>query len=260
MGRSKMNPHLSRKQNRERRENLKYSRSKKVRSELKAKKNMEEGNMQQQVVPHKKALLTARMLQLKRQRQEAEEATRMPDTFAAPPAKRRRGETSEPEPAAPPASFPPPAPERGRCPTGVKATRMVVAAPGCMIRVGEDLGSAPVRRLTRDSILWVAEVRGRRGRIVSPEEGWVSVRDSEGAVICDEAPEGESDGEWDGDGKGTVGEGVDDDEESVDTEDIDIDDLFDEGDGGGSRGKARRGSKKAPPKKVPPKRKGKGRK
>lgn len=222
MGKSKSNPYLSRRQNKQRKEEQNYRNSKKVRSLKRAEKNQREGNLQQQVFPHKKALLTARLLQLKAQREReaggdgaAPRPTRQskPLSPAAPPAARAPAAAPADHPQLGDANAPPPQPDYPG------AERWRVAATGCVVRQAETLTSPVVGRLPRDAVFWLVEKVGRRGRIVSPTQGWLSLTDSQGCTICDEAPAGADDDSWEGGGgpvdDGGEGDGDDDGDDAV---------------------------------------------
>lgn len=51
------------------------------------------------------------------------------------------------------------------------------------VRVGEALESAKVDTIKAGSLVYVAEVRGRRAHIQRPVEGWMSVRTADGVKI-----------------------------------------------------------------------------
>mmetsp|Transcript_127726 Transcript_127726/g.331085 ORF Transcript_127726/g.331085 Transcript_127726/m.331085 type:complete len:338 (+) Transcript_127726:110-1123(+) len=52
-----------------------------------------------------------------------------------------------------------------------------------MVREGESLDSAQVKLLSPGSLVWVAETKGRRARILQPVKGWMSLRSTEGIEI-----------------------------------------------------------------------------
>jgi hypothetical protein len=52
---------------------------------------------------------------------------------------------------------------------------MVIVAEGALVRKGMDLGSPELYNLKFGDVVTCAEIVGRRGRIIDPVEGWVSL-------------------------------------------------------------------------------------
>lgn len=68
MGRSGSNPHLTRRQNKERKEALKFKRVKKYRRQVLGQEKSKEHNKQLEVVGHNQAILKAKVLEVKRRK------------------------------------------------------------------------------------------------------------------------------------------------------------------------------------------------
>eukprot|EP01064_Diplonema_japonicum_P031245 TRINITY_DN5523_c0_g1_i2.p1 TRINITY_DN5523_c0_g1~~TRINITY_DN5523_c0_g1_i2.p1 ORF type:complete len:310 (+),score=92.21 TRINITY_DN5523_c0_g1_i2:61-990(+) len=184
MGRSLSNPGMSRKQNKERKEKNKFFRVKKYRKHELGKEKMKEHNKQQEVVGHNKAILNAKLDALRAERR-AKGITK--------PKRKREEIEDEPEVAEPKA------PTQVAPVTKFTGERWIVVSPGVLVRKGEELDSAEVGKLDNKTLIDVVEMKGRRGRLAAPLQGWVSIRAKDGASICQ--PDYDSDADYSEDGQ-----------------------------------------------------------
>ena len=195
MGRGS-NPYLSRKENKERKKNLNMRLCKKLRSKVSGETKMKEHRMQQQVIPHNKAIMMARVQHLRAK-------IRAENGGAPIKEKRKRDEVADNEPETEPEKKSTPAPETEENQIkrpkikNFQGERWIVVSPGVVVRQSEDLESSSVGRLDHNTILDIVQQNGRRGKIVQPLEGWVSINAKDGASICQRDYSSDDDAEID---------------------------------------------------------------
>ena len=64
----------------------------------------------------------------------------------------------------------------------------VVGQSGATVRATIELDSPVISNIEKDTDIYVAEVRGRRARIVSPVQGWASIKTEQGYEILQAQP------------------------------------------------------------------------
>ncbi|KAJ9473258.1 hypothetical protein DIPPA_08051 [Diplonema papillatum] len=209
MGRSQAHPTLSRRDNKKRKENERFFRVKKYRKEVLGKKKQTEHNLQQTVVGHNRSILKARVLALIEKRRAARlskipsaagTATVATTTADEPPLESANADDAS-ESDAPADAEEEPRPDEADVQAEPKerhvreGEKWKVVSPGAVVRTGEGLLSDVVGRLEHGAFIDLVENRGRRGRIVHPLRGWVSLLADDKSTICQRSYEPSDDGD-----------------------------------------------------------------
>ena len=187
---------MTRSQNKERKEKMRFGQIKKYRrSKLGAEKQKEHA-LQQQLGSHRKAIIRSKVMELQKKKLAQAEALRQQEANSDDDDDDDDMEDASDDDASSASGSIDdvfngmqeetslPAKTTKITPFTISGTRYKVVSPGVIVRETADLASPAVGRLATDTPLDVVEIEGRRGRIINPLVGWVSLEAQDRAMIC----------------------------------------------------------------------------